>query len=164
MKSSIFIFSGILFIASCSSEPEKIHLRTEKGEQEQAPKVEANATLSVEIEGMMCEMGCGGSIRKELKSTGGVARVQYDFEEDREVNTAIISFDSNKVSAAEMIKRIKTMNDKQFTVHSYQVEKQTDNASGTTSSGSDEKSVVSMDDHSFQLPNLISILKDFILQ
>ena len=163
MKSSVLIFAGVLLVASCSGEAEKIHLRTEKGAGEKANKVNANATLTVEIKGMMCEMGCGGSIRKEMKSTGAVARVQYDFVEDRDVNTAIISFDSTQISAAEMIKRIQKMNDKQFTVGKHKVETITEAGADSKSANNNDEASVNMEGSNFKLPNLINILKELVV-
>ena len=116
MKSIALILTLLLVVLSCSSEPKVIHIKTVKGKKELAPKVMANTLLTLEIEGMTCEMGCGGSIRKELKATGGVQRVKYDFLEGRKVQTATISFDNKKVSSKQMIGIITQMNDKQFTV------------------------------------------------
>jgi copper chaperone CopZ len=163
MKSLSVLFIGLLVISSCSSEAEKIHLRTEKGVQEQAAKVDANAMLTVEIKGMMCEMGCGGSIRKELKSTGAVARVQYDFVEEREVNTAMISYDSTQISAAEMLKRIQKMNDKQFTLGKQKVEALTESKSDSKAAGSNDDASVNMEESTFRIPNLLNILKDLVV-
>jgi copper chaperone CopZ len=163
MKNSFLIVTGFLVIAACSSEAEKIHLRTEKGMQEQAAKVDANALLTVEIKGMMCEMGCGGSIRKELKSTGAVARVQYDFVEEREVNTAMISYDSTQISAADMLKRIQKMNDKQFTLGKQKVEALTETKSDSKAAGSNDDASVNMEESTFRIPNLLNILKDLVV-
>lgn len=163
MKSLSVLFIGLLVISSCSDEAEKIHLRTEKGMQEKAAKVDANAMLTVEIKGMMCEMGCGGSIRKELKSTGAVARVQYDFIEEREVNTAMISYDSTQISAADMLKRIQKMNDKQFTLGKQKVEALTESKSDSKATGSNDDASVNMDESAFRIPNLLNILKDLVV-
>jgi copper chaperone CopZ len=163
MKSLIVIVAGLLVISSCAGEAEKIHLRTEKGEQVETAKVTANAMLTVEIKGMMCEMGCGGSIRKELKSTGAVARVQYDFEEDRALNTAMISFDSTQISAAEMLKRIQKMNEKQFTIGKQKVEALTESKSDSKAVGSNDEASVNMEETTFRIPNLLNILKDLVV-
>lgn len=164
MKNIAFLFIGALMISACSSEPEKVHLRTEKGPRTTASKVTPNSQMTVEIEGMTCEMGCGGSIRKELKGTGGVSRVQFDFEEGRKKQTAIISFDSNKVTENEMITIITKMNDKQFSVGKHSSESlEISSESHPVSSNGEEKSTVDLEESRIQLPNLINILKDLIV-
>lgn len=164
MKSLSALIIGLLVIASsCAGNSEKIYLRTEKGEQAEVAKVAANAMLTVEIKGMMCEMGCGSSIRKELKSTGAVARVQYNFVEERELNTAMISYDSTQISAADMLKRIQKMNDKQFTLGKQKVEALTESKSDSKATGSNDDAGVNMDESAFRIPNLLNILKDLVV-
>jgi copper chaperone CopZ len=165
MKSSIIVFSSLLLLSACSSETETVLLKTEKGVSKEKSKtpVVANRKATIEIEGMTCEMGCGGSIRKELKATGGVERVQYDFVEGRDVNTATISFDKDKVTLDEMIKIITTMNENQFTVgktSSTDIETPTTSNEAPTKKDNTEK--VSMSETSFQIPNLIDILSNLI--
>jgi copper chaperone CopZ len=163
MKYSFLIVIGLLLTPACSGDADKIHLRTEKGKRHSTNAVSANRSLTVEIKGMMCEMGCGGSIRKELKSTGAVARVQFDFEEERAFNTSVISYDSTRISAADLIKRIQKMNDKQFVIGGFKVEALTSNASDSRTSGGNDESNVKMEESNFRLPNLLDILKDLII-
>ena len=59
---------------------------SKKGEQ--VPDVTADRMLVVELEGMVCKMGCGGEIRKELYATNGVENVSFDFDEEK-----VIGFD-----------------------------------------------------------------------
>ena len=79
------------------------------------PVVVGTKKTALEIKGMTCEMGCGGSIRKALKETGGVERVQYDFVEGRKKQIALITYDAAKIDAQKMIQLIQTINEKQFT-------------------------------------------------
>lgn len=113
---------------------------------------------------MTCEAGCGGSIRKELKATGGVSRVQFDFVEGREVQTAKVSFDKDKVTLDQMIKIITTMNEKQFTVGKTSSEAINDVSTTTTESSTvkETEEKVSMSDAQIELPNLIGILSEVI--
>ncbi|MBP6090491.1 MAG: heavy-metal-associated domain-containing protein [Crocinitomicaceae bacterium] len=111
--SLLFCLLG-LFVA-CNSTPETIVLRREKVVKTTKTKVIGNKKMTVEIEGMTCEMGCGGSIRKALKETGGVERVQYDFVEGRKKQVAIVTYNDQQVSPKEALKLIETINEKQFT-------------------------------------------------
>lgn len=166
MKNLVVAFSAVVVLGACSSEPEVIHLRTEKGKKETKAPVAANRVLTMEIEGMTCEMGCGGSIRKELKATGGVARVEFvDFTEGAKKQTARVSFDTNKITVDEMVKIVTTMNDKQFTVG--KTSSVTIDAPATTSTTAtpeeSEDDKVRISETSFQIPNLLDILSSFVL-
>ncbi len=165
MKNFSILFASALIIGACSSEPEKIHLRTEKGPRNENGKhVDANSMMTVEIQGMTCEMGCGGSIRKELKGTGAVARVQFDFEEGRKKQTAMVSYDSSKITAAEMIRLITTMNDKQFSVGKNTVEPISKDVTTDRSSSKESKEPeVELEETRIEMPNLINILKDLVV-
>lgn len=117
MKSTLIIFSvGIVtLLSSCNNASEKKILKTEKAfEEKEEIAVIPNNTLSVEISGMTCEHGCGGSIRSALKETGGVAQVSFDFKENRETNNANIKFDDKKISQDELIAVIEKIHDGQY--------------------------------------------------
>ena len=115
MIRSLLFFSLLGLFVACNSTPETIVLRREKGQKTLKTKVIGTKKMTTEIEGMTCEMGCGGSIRKALKETGGVERVQYDFVEGRKKQVALITYDAAKIDAQKMLQKIQTINEKQFT-------------------------------------------------
>jgi len=166
MRSIIFVSLVSSLFVACSSEPNVVHLRTVKGHKTGAVKVNANRMLTVEIEGMSCEMACGGSIRTNLKATGAVDRVQFDFEEGRKIQTAFISYDSNKISDSEMLKLIQTINEKQFTTHKYSSEEISDTNEESTSENNNAEESSSVDVSevapSIELPNLFDLLKNLV--
>jgi copper chaperone CopZ len=162
---SFTLISAVILLGACSSEPEKIHLRTEKGPRQEVSDVAANSLMTMDVQGMTCEMGCGGSIRKELKGTGAVARVRYDFVEGEQTQKAYISFDSTKITAEEMVDIVEKMNDQQFSVGKYAVKKleeEKDNTP-TKSAPDDTEASLEMEESGFQLPNLINLLKDLVV-
>ena len=55
--------------------------------------IESRRTLKIEIEGMMCEVGCAAKIKKELLEQDAVSSVIIDFAKDRETDFAIVEFD-----------------------------------------------------------------------
>ena len=59
---------SILLVAfSCATKEEKIIVKNAKPKEEKkAVEVTPNKVLTLDVEGMSCEMNCGGSIRKEL--------------------------------------------------------------------------------------------------
>ena len=54
---------------------------------------ESRRTLRLEIEGMMCEVGCASKIKKELLEQVAVSSVIIDFDKDRETDFAIVEYD-----------------------------------------------------------------------
>jgi len=114
MKNKLYTFIGILLIlTSCSTETKQANATVAK-KTEQIIKVNSNATLSVNVEGMVCEMGCGSAIRKALKETNAVEQCSFDFKDERKVNTATISYDSTAISKEKILSVINTLNEKQF--------------------------------------------------
>ena len=56
-----------------------------------------------EVEGMMCQKGCGAAIRKGLFETGGVSEVEIVFNEENPVNEIKVHFDIKKTTTEKMI-------------------------------------------------------------
>jgi hypothetical protein len=65
---------------------------------------------------MVCKMGCGGAIRKDLIHAGGVERVQVDFVEEAKSQAITVHYDSTLTDIVRLKKRIEQTNDGQFTV------------------------------------------------
>jgi len=109
----------ILLLASiyaCKSEsPDAVNSRKIEAEKPML-KVYPTKIFFAEITGMTCEHGCGGAIRTNLKATGGVSKVEYDFVENAEKQVCRIYFDEGKVSSAEIKKLVGTINKKQFSI------------------------------------------------
>ena len=156
--------AGFLMLGSCSSDAP---VQTAAKEQAlSSAKVVPDRVLSLEIEGMVCKMGCGGAIRKELKATGAVADCEFDFEEDRAINTAKIAFNKDKISADEIVKIISTMNEKQFTVgktSTSEIELQEANLREEPStSSSEETAKIKVSETSFKMPDLLKLFSRLI--
>ena len=58
---------------------------------------EGKRSAKLEIEGMMCEVGCASKIKKELLELEGVASVIIDFDSDRSTDFAIIEYAENTI-------------------------------------------------------------------
>jgi copper chaperone CopZ len=131
--------------------------------------VTPNRKLNVEVSGMTCEHACGGSIRMALKNTNAVDRVQFDFEDGRKVNTAIITFDKNKISADEIVAIIEKTNENQFTTGKVSSESLTAPKAGpqTEKEVITEKTIettkMNMDaETGFEFPNLYKLFSKII--
>lgn len=166
MKHLFFSFSifSLLLLSACNSS---------KTEQLSAEKtvsnvpVAANQLMVAELSGMVCEKGCGASIRKELKSTGAVAECTFDFKDGRDINSATISFDKNKISPEKITEIISTMNEKQFKVTKSSVSSLDENLveeENTSHDGNNESSSVEMSGSRFEMPNLLKLFSRLIHQ
>jgi periplasmic mercuric ion binding protein len=114
MKALQIVLISTLILASCGQT--ELKATNEKQENRPKEKVVANKKLTFEIEGMVCVMGCGGSIRSKLAETNAVEKCEFDFEEGRENNKVTVSFDKNKTTPEKIIKIVTEMNDGQFKV------------------------------------------------
>jgi copper chaperone CopZ len=111
MKTLYFIFlSAMLF--SCNETSQKSIPLSVK--QSKPVVVRSNCQADFSVEGMVCQMGCGGSIRKELKLTGAVERVEVNFIEEQKEQNVHVRYDSTLISSQKITAILNTINDNQF--------------------------------------------------
>ncbi|WP_117879727.1 heavy-metal-associated domain-containing protein [Aureibaculum luteum] len=55
--------------------------------------------ISLEIDGMTCEIGCARTIQSKLSKTKGVKMAEVDFEN----KTGVVEFDSNRITEDEIV-------------------------------------------------------------
>jgi copper chaperone CopZ len=124
MKIIVSTFLLLMLVVSCTTHEEKIIVKNAKPKVEKTAQVIVpNNLLTVEIEGMSCEMNCGGSIRIALKKTGAVSRVEFDCVEEAEKQITKISYDDKKMNDKQILALIESLNDGQFTTHGGKIEK-----------------------------------------
>ena len=122
MKHLLIALALVSFVLSCSNETEVEHIKTVKGAgKKNKITVNANTMVQLQIEGMSCEKGCGGTIRKALKGTGAVKSVRYDFQEGRAFQYANVELDSNKIVLDSIKGIITSLNENQFNIKSMQL-------------------------------------------
>jgi copper chaperone CopZ len=109
----MFFYSLLVAVLfSCQETNEKsIPLSIKKTKPVQ---VHANSQADFKVEGMVCQMGCGGSIRKELKMTGAVDRVEVNFVEEQKEQVVHVQYDSTLISTQKMTSILTSINDRQF--------------------------------------------------
>lgn len=112
----LFLFTLVFSLIAVSCSEIKKEEQTAKNTPTKVEPVIGNRMLTLEIEGMTCVMGCGGSIRKELAATHAIESCEFEFEEGRAMNTAKISFDKDKITVDKIIEIVSTMNKGQFKV------------------------------------------------
>lgn len=106
----LFVF--LLLFSSCNNEASDEASNTAQSLNAFKP----NKTLSANVEGMVCKMGCAASIRKELNAIDGVDEVHIDFVEDRAKQELTVLFNDTKVNQELIVSSIEAINEKQFVV------------------------------------------------
>lgn len=120
-----------------------------------------------EIEGMVCEMGCGAALRKGLYTTEAVSQVKVEYEEDRKANVIQVFYEAGKTSPEKMKTIIESLNDGQFTAElrsdraaeknkTSEQEKSRSNASTNNAEG------LEASNKNFSFPNLTELLNSLI--
>jgi copper chaperone CopZ len=108
----------LLFIISCQSEAtQNVNVASENV----AEVVEENTPVAdyqcvAKVSGMVCKMGCGGAIRKDLKNLEGVSRVAIDYEENREEQIISVFYNSRLQNENKIYAELEKVNKGQFTV------------------------------------------------
>ena len=78
--------------------------------------MKANTTQEFGVQGMVCKMGCGGSIRKALKETCAVERVDVNYIDSLQEQTIKVYYNREQIAPRQMRAILAEINDKQFTV------------------------------------------------
>ncbi len=167
-----FFFIAILLF-SCdfnSTKDKEIILRREKIQKPQSLEKEcvSNKILALDVEGMSCEMSCGGSIRVGVMDLGGVERVRFNFVEGEQKQRTFIIYDDNQIKKDNIISKIKTINDQQFSVQEISLKNYTPELKNTSPNNSAANSNGSVSNQNIsilpelKIPNLIDVLSDFI--
>lgn len=151
---------GFLALQGCGEQKADVKAVKQVADERVVP----NSKLSLEIEGMVCEKGCGASIRKALKSTGGVASCTFDFEEERQKNTAVVEFDKDKITADKIIAVVTSINEKQFTVTGSSAERMevTVQESDNGQPVSEATKVNVSEATGFEMPNLLKLFSGML--
>jgi copper chaperone CopZ len=110
-----YIFSILLALLLWSCESPNAKNSTDQNANV-CTKVTANTSQDFGVKGMVCKMGCGGSIRKALKETCAVEQVDVSYIDSLEEQSITVFYDRNKIAPEQMISVLNTINDKQFEV------------------------------------------------
>jgi copper chaperone CopZ len=109
----MFYYSLVIAVLfSCQEKSEKSKPLSVK--KTNTIEVQANSLADFAVEGMVCQMGCGGSIRKELKMTGAVERVEVNFVEEQKEQVVHVQYDSTLITTLKITAILNSINDRQF--------------------------------------------------
>ena len=163
MKSLSFI-SWILILVLTACQTGSVDKNKEITDADIARTVEATHIADIQVSGMTCEMGCGGDIRKALRGTGGVSKVDFDFVEDRTMNIAKVSYDAETINEVELKKVIQSLNKGQFTVGEIQTSQLSRaESSSETSSSKESGSSVQLKNSMLSLSDLAGIVASWFM-
>lgn len=153
MKALWITFAAVALIIGCDQAEEVNVTYTEK-----EAKVE-KTVAKIGVEGMMCEIACGGKIRKELSELDGVANASIDFSNDNQVNFALVEYNPGKVNEKDLANCINSISDgKLYSVSEMEVTHFAPGASLTRAVGSDDVNM----SNGFELPGISDILRSFL--
>ena len=162
----LLLFVGIAACSGDASGDATKEATAENKKEEVVNNVTPDYLVEMEIQGMTCVMGCGGDIKDALIATGGVASVEYDFEQNRQPNKAKVLIDSKIVSSEQLEAAVHALVDseskeKRFNVISMSEEPYTaEEISIRGASGSsDQMSVQPVESSSnwIELPNILDL-------
>ena len=110
----ILLPTFLFLMISCSQT--KTQNQENKPQAQVCEKVVPNTSVAFGVKGMVCQMGCGGSIRKALKETCAVERVEVNYVDSLEEQTIKVHYNRKRLGPAQMINLLSQLNDKQFSV------------------------------------------------
>jgi hypothetical protein len=157
--SSVLVFLLIIVTFSCSSSEIDVHRDQINKNKSVKLKVIPNEILVAEVVGMVCKMGCGGLIRKEMIQTNAVSLVEIDYKDKLDKQLIRIHFDNKLISKKQIIRRLEIINNNQFKIYPVGTSEIKSSSSGTS-----EKSGVNISEKSIELPNLFEIFSSIITE
>lgn len=92
----------IAMLAACNGNQPAETTEVENKQVVEMAEVTPNATATLEVEGMTCEMGCKAAIEKHLSKTAGVATCEIDFENA----LAVVAYDNGIITEEQIIAEI----------------------------------------------------------
>ncbi len=101
----VLLFAAFTSVLGCSDA-----LPVDVVVEERVADIE-KTVARIGVEGMMCEIACGGKIRKELSELSGVASASVEFMEGETVNYALVEFNPELISERELIETINGISD-----------------------------------------------------
>ena len=121
---------------------------------------EPTTKADLSIEGMSCEMMCGGSIKKALAALG-VEGTEIKMNEGEGPDHAIVTYDVSKITDAQLVEAVQKLHDGQYkviAVHVTQEVKSAAAANDAVDAGKEEHGVSVMDAKEVVLPSILAVL------
>lgn len=150
IRNALFLCLAV-FIFACTSET-----NVEIQHSEQTASVE-KTVAKIAVDGMMCEIACGGKIRKELSEMNGVASASIEYTDGADVNYALVEFNPDMVKEDQLVSCINTISDGDlYAVTQVEVIHYTPTEDAGSGAQDDH---VEMNDSSFKLPGISNLIQ-----
>jgi copper chaperone CopZ len=106
LKQTFLVASLSLLLVSCKNENNSSTEEIQAVEQDTTNTVVTNSqTISFEIEGMTCEVGCANLIEGKLNKLDGITEAKVDFK----TKTATVTYDADKVNQEKITKTVEAV-------------------------------------------------------
>lgn len=99
---AIVMLAFVAAITGCSNTQPAENAKVETQETIELATVTPNATATLDVEGMTCEMGCKAAIEKHLSKTAGIAKCEIDFKNA----VAVVEYDNGIITEEQIIAEI----------------------------------------------------------
>lgn len=169
-----FIFlAATLFLLSCQSGTTDEN-RVEAVVEPVVNQIETDGpqkmVARLAIEGMGCEMACGGAIKKSLSGLDGVVLAEIEFDADKETDFAIVEFDDQKVSSLQMVETVNSLRKGHYKVTGVTIDHYVApetagemNKDAVKSGGEPSATEKKIDTRSITFPNILDILNRLLI-
>jgi len=168
MMRYIYLFILFVSVTACKSNTEnQDHSTDSNAEQANEKTVVSNHVATFAVDGMMCQKGCGATIRGGLYKTGGVSDVVVNFEEEGGSNEINVFYDASKTNTDEMEQVISELADNRYSADlKSNIEKKQSISQATsdrkTSSEHTPMRNIESSTESISFPNLTHLLNSLI--
>jgi copper chaperone CopZ len=150
----VLLFAAFTSVLGCSDS-----LPVEVVVEERVADIE-KTVARIGVEGMMCEIACGGKIRKELSELSGVASASVEFMEGESVNYALVEFNPELISERELIETINGISDgRLYNVSEMVITRYAPSGDHAHASGHDG---VNMKTPQFVVPGILDVLWNLV--
>lgn len=153
MKLRNALFLSLIAVVFACNSGSNVHVE----HSEQVAQAE-KTVAKIAVDGMMCEIACGGKIRKELSEMQGVANASIEFTEGADLNYALVEYNPDLVQEDQLIACINTISDgdlyavKQMEVIHY-------SPSEEIEQGATTEDDIDMSEATFQMPGISDLIQ-----
>jgi copper chaperone CopZ len=133
--------------------------------KEEVKSPTATNKAEISVEGMVCEMGCGASLRKGLLESGSVTKVEVSFDEEAPSNVITVFYDKSISSPEQLIEVIEKLNEGQFKaklIKESPIETAGSQTESNIRSKSNNQQILKVEEAYWSFPNLTDLLNKLV--
>lgn len=104
MRNLTIVFAALIGLYACGQSVETTDDVANVPVSNVSLEGDVDKTIAkIRIEGMMCEMACGGKIKKELGLLAGVTKADIVFQDSLQQDWAVVEFDPGQIKPENFI-------------------------------------------------------------